>query len=324
MPILSYGESIRSALASEMRLDERVYVFGEDMAGYGGVFGVTQKLLEEFGNTRVRNTPLSEAAIMGEAIGAALAGLRPVPEIQFSDFMTTAFSQIIDAAASYHYRFNTSLPLTLRAPHGGGMRIGNFHSKCPEAYYFHTPGLKIVCPSTPYEAKGLLIAAIRDPDPVIYFEEKKLYWEIKGEVPEEAYELPLGKADLKREGKDITLVTYGSMVHLALKAAQVLEKEKIELEVLDLRSLTPLDEAALFQSFKKTNRVIVLHEAVQRGGIGGELVSLIVEKCFDDLAAPPLRIASKFCPVPVAPTLEDAYLPSLQDILEGARGLMRY
>ncbi len=321
---MSYGESIRNALASEMRVDERVYIFGQDTAGYGGVFGITQTLLEEFGNTRVRNTPLSESAIVGEAIGAALAGLRPVPEIQFSDFMTTAFSQIIDAAANYHYRFNTSLPFTLRAPHGGGMRIGNFHSKCPEAYYFHTPGLKIVCPSTPYEAKGLLIAAIRDPDPVIYFEEKKLYWEIKGEVPEEAYVLPLGKADIKREGKDITIITYGSMVHMALKAAQLLEKEKIDLEVLDLRSLTPLDEESMFQSFKKTNRVIVLHEAVQRGGIGGELVSLIVEKCFDDLAAPPLRIASKFCPVPVAPTLEDAYLPSLQDLLEGARKLMRY
>lgn len=321
---MSYGESIRNALASEMRVDERVYIFGQDTAGYGGVFGITQTLLEEFGNTRVRNTPLSESAIVGEAIGAALAGLRPVPEIQFSDFMTTAFSQIIDAAANYHYRFNTSLPFTLRAPHGGGMRIGNFHSKCPEAYYFHTPGLKIVCPSTPYEAKGLLIAAIRDPDPVIYFEEKKLYWEIKGEVPEEAYALPLGKADIKREGKDITIITYGSMVHMALKAAQLLEKEKIDLEVLDLRSLTPLDEESMFQSFKKTNRVIVLHEAVQRGGIGGELVSLIVEKCFDDLAAPPLRIASKFCPVPVAPTLEDAYLPSLQDLLEGARKLMRY
>jgi len=324
MPILTYGEAIRDALATEMRQDERVYIFGEDVAAYGGVFGITKGLLEEFGPMRVRNTPLSEAAIIGEAIGACVRGLRPVPEIQFSDFMTTAFSQIVDYAANYKYRFNTSLPFTIRAPHGGGMRIGNFHSKCEEAWYFHVPGLKIVCPSTPAEAKGLLIAAIRDPDPVIYFEEKKLYWEIKGEVPAGDYVIPLGKADIKKEGKDITLVTYGSMVHLGLAAAKELEKESISLEVLDLRSLTPLDEEALLTSFRKTNRVIILHEAVKRGGIGGELVSLICEKAFDSLAAPPLRIGSQFCPIPTSPILEDAYLPNIKDVLDGARKLMEY
>lgn len=322
--ILTYGEAIRDALATEMRKDERVYIFGEDVAAYGGVFGITKGLLEEFGSKRVRNTPLSEAAIVGEAIGASIRGLRPVPEIQFSDFMTTAFSQIVDYAANYKFRFDVNLPFTLRAPHGGGMRIGNFHSKCDEAWYFHVPGLKIVCPSTPAEAKGLLIAAIRDPDPVIYFEEKKLYWEVKGEVPEGDYVTPLGKADLKQEGKDISLITYGSMVHLALAAAKVLEKENISLEVLDLRSLTPLDEEAMLTSFRKTNRVIVLHEAATRGGIGGELVSIICEKAFDCLAAPPVRIGAQFTPVPTSPVLEDAYLPSLQNILESARKLMKY
>lgn len=322
--ILTYAEAIRDALATEMRRDERVYIFGEDIAEYGGVFGVTKGLLEEFGSLRVRNTPLSEAAIVGEATGAAIAGLRPVPEIQFSDFMTPAFSQIVDFAASYKYRFNVSLPWVIRAPHAGGMRIGNFHSKCTEAWYFHTPGLKIVCPSTPAEAKGLLIAAIRDDNPVLYLEQKKLYWEIKGEVPEGDYVTALGKADIKREGKDITLVTYGSMIYLALQAAQQLFEEGISLEVIDLRSLTPLDEETLLQSFHKTNRLIVLHEAVKRGGIGGEIVSLVCEKAFDSLAAPPLRIGSKFCPVPVSPILEDAYLPSLQEILVGARRLMEY
>lgn len=324
MPIMTYGEAIRDALATEMRKDDRVYIFGEDIAAYGGVFGVTKGLLEEFGGKRVRNTPISEAAIIGEAIGAAIRGLRPVPEIQFSDFMTTAFSQIVDFAANYRYRNGVSLPFTIRAPHGGGMRIGNFHSKCEEAWYFHVPGLKIVCPSTPAEAKGLLIAAIRDPDPVIFFEEKKLYWEIKGEVPEGDYVIPLGKADLKKEGKDITIVTYGSMVHLALAAAKELEKNNISMEVLDLRSLTPLDEEAMLKSFRKTNRVIVLHEAVKRGGIGGELVSIICEKAFDCLAAPPIRIGAKFCPVPTSPILEDAYLPSLKDILDAANKLMEY
>ncbi len=324
MPILSYAEAIRDALTTEMNRDERVYIFGEDIAEYGGVFGITKGMVEKFGSKRVKNTPLSEGAIIGEAIGASIAGLIPVPEIQFSDFMTTAFSQIIDFAANFHYRFNTSLPFTIRAPHAGGMRIGNFHSKCPEAWYFHTPGLKIVCPSTPADAKGLLISAIRDPDPVIYFEEKKLYWEIHGEVPEGEHVVPLGKADIKRVGEDITLVTYGSMVHLALKAADQLKKENISLEVIDLRSLTPLDEDTLIQSFKKTNRLIVLHEAVKRGGIGGELVSMICEKAFDCLAGPPIRIGSEFSPVPVSPILEDAYLPNSQKILEAARQLLKY
>jgi 2-oxoisovalerate dehydrogenase E1 component beta subunit len=283
----------------------------------------TKGLLKNSGRSGQRNTPLSEAAIR-EAIGASIAGLRPVPEIQFADFMTTAFSQIVDFAANYRYRFNTSLPFVIRAPHAGGMRIGNFHSKCHEALYFHIPGLKIVVPSTPAEAKGLLIASIRDPDPVIYFEQKKLYWEIKGEVPAGDYEIPLGKADLKREGKDISLITYGSMVYLALQAAKILEEEGVSLEVLDLRSLTPLDEEAVLASFQKTNRVIVLHEAVRRGGIGGEIVSEICEKAFDSLAAPPIRIGAQFSPVPMSPILEDAYLPGLKDVLDAAKRLMEY
>jgi 2-oxoisovalerate dehydrogenase E1 component beta subunit len=280
--------------------------------------------LEEFGPKRIRNTPLSETAIIGEAIGAAVNGLRPVPEIQFADFMTTAFSAIVDFAANYMYRFNTPLPFVVRAPHGGMLRIGNFHSKCNEAWYFHVPGLKIVCPSTPAEAKGLLIASIRDPDPVFYFEQKKLYWELKGEVPEGDYTVPLGKADIKRPGENITLVTYGAMVHVALEAAGKLEEEGIDLEVVDLRSLTPLDEETVLASFRKTNRVIILHEAVKRGGIGGEILSTLCEKAFDSLAAPPIRLGSQFSPIPLSPILEDAYLPSLQDILDAARRLMEY
>src|SRR4030095_2334699 len=324
MTLMTYGEAIRDALATEMRRDEKVYIFGEDVAEYGGVFGVTKGLLEEFGAKRVRNTPLSETAIVGEAIGASIRGLGPVPEIQFADFLTTAFSAIVDFAANYKYRFGTSLPFVIRAPHGGMLRIGNFHSKCIEAWFYHVPGLKIVCPSTPAEAKGLLISAIRDPDPVFYFEQKKLYWELKGEVSEGDFTVPLGKTDIKKSGEHITLVTYGAMVHVALRAAQNLEEEGISLEVVDLRSLTPLDEETVIASFRKTNRLIVLHEAVKRGGIGGDILSDVVEKAFDCLAAPPIRLGSQFSPIPLSPILEDAYLPSLQDILDAARSLMEY
>lgn len=324
MPVMTYGEAIRDGLRQAMRRDERVYVLGEDVAEYGGVYGITKGLVQEFGKKRVKNTPLSEGAIIGEAIGAAIAGLRPVAEIQFSDFMTTAFSTLVDVAAPYRFRLGTPVPMVIRAPSGGGLRIGPYHSKCTEAWYFHVPGLKIVTPATPSDAKGLLASAIEDEDPVIFFEQKKLYYETKEEVPEGYYTTPLGKAAVRREGKNISLVTYGAMVPLALKVAETLAGEGIELEVIDLKTLVPLDERTMLASFKKTNRVIILHEAPIRGGVGAELESLICEKAFDSLMAPPVRIAAKMTPVPVAPTLEDFYLPSEQDIIDAAKRLVQY
>ncbi|MBI2082098.1 MAG: alpha-ketoacid dehydrogenase subunit beta [Deltaproteobacteria bacterium] len=325
MPVMTYGEAIRDGLRQAMKEDERVYLLGEDIAEYGGVYGITKGLVKEFGKKRVKNTPLSEGAIIGEAIGAAIAGLRPVAEIQFSDFMTTAFSTLVDVAAPYRFRIGTPIPMVIRAPSGGGLRIGPYHSKSTEAWYFHVPGLKLVAPSTPSDAKGLLAASIDDNDPVLFFEHKKLYYEIKEEVPDGSYRIPLGKALVRREGSHITLMTYGAMVHLALKTAEKLSKEEgIELEVVDLRTLVPLDEETLLNSFRKTNRVIILHEAPRRGGVGAELESLICEKGFDSLSAPPVRITAKMTPIPVAPQLEDYYLPSEQDIVDAAKRLVQY
>lgn len=324
MPVITYGEAIRDGLRTAMREDERVYLLGEDIAEYGGVYGITKGLVEEFGKRRVKNTPLSETAILGEAVGASIAGLRPVAEIQFADFLTSGFSTLVDYAAPYAFRFGTRLPFVVRTPFGGGLRAGPFHSKSPEAWFFHVPGLKIVVPATPYDAKGLLQAAIDDPDPVLYFEHKRLYYEISDEVPEEKYTIPLGEAVVRREGKDVTVVTYSAMVHLALSAAEGLAKEGIELEVIDLRTLVPLDEERMLASFKKTNRVIILHEAPLRGGVGAELESIICEKAFDSLAAPPVRIAAKMLPIPYAPQLEDYCLPSLQEVMDAARRLVQY
>lgn len=321
---LFYADAIREALSQEMRRDDSVYIFGEDVAAYGGVFGITKDLLAEFGDMRVRNTPLSEGAIIGEAIGAAVNGLRPVPEIQFSDFLTTGMSTLVDLAASYYYRVHTPLPITIRAPAGGGLRIGNFHSKCLEAWFVHVPGLKVVVPSTAYDAKGLLIASIRDNNPVLFFEQKKLYREIKDEVPEDLYTVPLGQAAIRREEKDISLFTYGSPIYLALEAHRVLKEKGIGLEVVDLRTLQPLDKKTILTSFKKTNRAIILHEAPKIGGFGGEIAALLAEEGFDDLAAPIIRIGAKHTPVPTNPILEDAYLPSLKDVVEAAEKLMEY
>ncbi len=324
MALMTYGEAIRDALRTAMRSDERVYVLGEDVAEFGGAYGITKGLVDEFGKKRVKNTPLSELAILGEATGAAIAGLRPIAEMQFSDFITSGFSSLVDYAAPYFFRTGTHVPMVVRAPFGGGLRIGPFHSKCPEAWFFHVPGIKIVAPSTPYDAKGLLQAAIDDEDPVLYFEHKKLYYDLREEVPAEKYTVPIGKAAIRREGGHVTVVTYGAMVGLALKAAGDLEAEGIELEVIDLRTLVPLDEETMLNSFRKTNRVILLHEAPLRGGVGGELESIIVEKAFDFLAAPPVRIAAKMMPVPFAPQLEDYYLPSKQDIIDAAKRLIMY
>lgn len=320
---LWYADAIREGLRQEMQRDDSVYIFGEDVAAYGGVFGVTKGLLDEFGPVRVRNTPLSEGAIIGEAVGAAIYGLRPVPEIQFADFLTTAMSPLVDLAAPYHYRIGTPVPITIRAPSGGGLQIGHFHSKMLEAWFTHVPGLKVVVPSTAYDAKGLLIASIRDNNPVLYLEQKKLYRSIKDEVPLEPYEVPLGKARCRREGRDVTLITYGSPVYMAEEIARKLSG-KIEIEILDLRSLMPLDEEALLGSLKKTNRVLIVHEATLIGGFGAELAARLCEQGFDELAAPILRVAAKSMPIPTNPGLEAFYLPSLVDIQQAVERLMEY
>ncbi len=322
MPLMTYAEAIRDGMRCAMNADERVYLFGEDVAELGGIYGVTRGLVKEFGKKRIKNTPLSEMAIIGEAIGAAIAGMRPIAEMQFSDFITPAFSMIVDVAAPYRFRLGTAIPMVVRAPCGGGLRIGPYHSKCPEAWFYHVPGLKIVVPSTPYDAKGLLQSAIEDEDPVLYFEHKRLYYELKEEVPKELYRIPLGKGIVRREGSDITIVTYSGMVGLAMKAAEALVSENISVEVLDLRTLVPLDEDLMFSSVRKTGRVIVLHEAPMQGGVGSDLESKIVETLFRELKAAPKRIASKNTPVPVAPALEDFYLPSLNDIVSAARDLV--
>ncbi|MBX7147503.1 alpha-ketoacid dehydrogenase subunit beta [bacterium] len=321
---LYYADAIKEALALEMRRDDNVYIFGEDIAQYGGVFGVTKGLVDEFGEKRVRNTPLSEIAIMGEAVGAAVAGLVPVPEIQFSDFLTTAMSPLVDLAATYHYRIGTALPITIRAPSGGAMNIGNFHSKCLESWFTHVPGLKVVVPATAHDAKGLLISAIRDKNPVLFFEQKKLYREIKDDVPEGDYTVPLGKANIDREGKDISIITYGTPVHWARQAREELKQKNIFAEIVDLRTLAPLDKDTIKESFKKTNRAIVLHEAPKTSGFGAEIAAMLEEECFHDLAAPIVRIGAKHMPVPTNPTLEQYYLPSIQDITTAAEKLMEY
>lgn len=321
---LFYADAIREALQQEMQRDDSVYLFGEDVAAYGGVFGITKDLLAKFGPMRVRNTPLSEIAILGEAIGAAVYGLRPVPEIQFADFLTTGLSPLVDLAAGYHYRVGTPLPMTIRAASGGGLRIGPFHSRCFEAWFVHVPGLKVVVPATAYDAKGLLVASIRDNNPVLFFEQKKLYREIKDEVPKDLYTVPLGQAIVRREGKDISLFTYGSSLYLAIKAADALREKGIELEIVDVRTLMPLDKKTLLQSFQKTNRAIILHEAPKIGGFGAEIASLLVEESFDSLAAPIIRLGAKHMPIPPNPVLEDYYLPSLDDVVKAAKKLMEY
>jgi pyruvate/2-oxoglutarate/acetoin dehydrogenase E1 component len=323
MTTMSYMEAVRDGLRVAMHRDERVYIFGEDLGPYGGVFGVTKGLFEEFGGApRVRNVPLSEGAIIGEAVGAALAGLRPVPEIQFSDFITCAMTPLVDVMATYRYRFGTNVPVTVRMPSGGGMSIGPFHSKSLESWFIHAPGFKVVMPSTPTEAKGLLLAAIEDPDPVLYLEHKRLYNLVSEEVDPGYFTTPIGKGVIKRAGGDLTLVTYGALTYAAMDAATQLEAEGADIEVIELRTLWPFDEAMVLESVRKTNRVIVAHEAVKVCGFGAEIVARINEKAFDALAAPPLRVAAHHTPVPAHPILERAYAPQVEDIVAAARKLL--
>lgn len=321
---LTYLEAISEGLREEMRRDKTVFLLGEDIGTYGGAFKVTKGFIEEFGENRVIDTVLGEAAIIGAASGAAIVGMRPVAEMQFADFVTNGFNQIVNIAAKYHYRNFIPVPLVIRLPSGGGVHGGPFHSTNPEAWFFHVPGLKLVAPSTPYDAKGLIKAAIRDPNPVLYFEHKYLYRHIKGEVPEGDYVVPIGKADVKRKGTDISVITYGTGVHWALEAAEIISKERVDIEIVDLRTLLPLDKGAIFDSVKKTGKVLIVHEDTLTGGIGSEVAAVIAENVFEHLDAPIKRVAALDTPVPYAPTLEEYFLPNTQKVLNALRELARY
>jgi 2-oxoisovalerate dehydrogenase E1 component beta subunit len=324
MPLITYLEAIRQALFDEMARDERVFLMGEDIGAYGGAFKVTEGLIDTYGEQRVIDTPISEAAIVGSAIGASYMGMRPVCEVQFIDFIACCFDMLTNFAATSRYRNGAGVPIVVRGPCGGGVGGGPFHSLNPESFFLNTPGLKMVEPSTAYDAKGLLKAAIRDDDPVLYFEHKYLYRRIKDEVPEEDYVVPIGKAALRREGTDLSIITFGAMVYTALDAAAQLASDGIQADVLDLRSLAPLDREAVLTTVAKTSRALLLHEATRTGGIGGELAAIISEDAFEYLDAPILRVASADTPVPYAPPLEAAFLPNAEKVVAAARRLVEY
>jgi 2-oxoisovalerate dehydrogenase E1 component beta subunit len=324
MPVITYLEAIRQALFDEMARDERVFVMGEDIGTYGGAFKVTEGLIDKYGDARVIDTPISETAIVGSAIGASYMGMRPVCEIQFIDFIACCFDMLTNFAATSRYRNGAAVPIVVRGPCGGGVGGGPFHSLNPESFFLNTPGLKMVEPSTAYDAKGLLKAAIRDDDPVLFFEHKYLYRRIKDEVPEEDYVVPLGKAAIRREGKDLSIITFGAMVYTALDAAKRLAEAGVEAEVLDLRSLAPLDRDAVLTTVAKTSRALLLHEATLTGGIGGELAAIISQDAFEYLDAPVMRVASLDAPVPYAPPLEAAFLPGVDKVVAAATQLVEY
>ncbi|KRF46428.1 pyruvate dehydrogenase [Bacillus sp. Soil531] len=323
---ITYLEAVREAMSQEMRQNEDVFILGEDIGVYGGAFGVTRGMIEEFGPERVRNTPISEAAIAGGAVGAALTGMRPILELQFSDFITIAMDQLVNQAAKTRYMFGGKgkVPMVVRTPAGSGTGAAAQHSQSLEAWMAHIPGLKVVQPSNAYDAKGLLKAAMDDDNPVIFYEHKLLY-RTQCDVPEEQYSIPLGKADIKREGKDVTIVATAIMVHKALEAATELEKEGIDVEIIDPRTIVPLDEEAIIESVKKTGRLIVVHEAVKRGGFGGEIASMIAEsEAFDYLDSPIKRLGGLAVPIPYNPTLEKAVVPQVPDIIEAVKETVRF
>jgi pyruvate/2-oxoglutarate/acetoin dehydrogenase E1 component len=322
MPELTYLQAISDGLREEMRHDETVFCLGEDIGAFGGAFKVTEGFIEEFGPDRVWDTPLAESAIIGTAVGAAVEGMRPVCEMQFADFISCGFDQLVNVAAKMHYRQGLAVPMTVRLPSGGGFSGGPFHSQNPEAWFAQAPGLKVVAPSTPQDAKGLLAAAIRDPNPVLYMEHKHLYRRAKGEVREGRYETPLGEARVAREGTDLSVIAYGAMVPLALEATDDLDGASVE--VLDLRSLVPLDGEAILRSVRKTSKVVVLHEATRSCGVGAEVASLIAEEAFEDLDGPVVRVTAPDTPIPFSPPLERVVLPQLDDVKEACRELLAY
>jgi pyruvate/2-oxoglutarate/acetoin dehydrogenase E1 component len=324
---ITYLEAIRQAIREEMLRDEAVFLLGEDAASYGGAFKVSAGLLAEFGSERVIDLPMSEAAMIGSAVGSALMGMRPIAEMQFIDFITCGFDQIINMASKMYWRVGMPVPIVVRGPSGGGMKGGPFYAASPEAWFFHAPGLKVVVPSTTYDAKGMLKAAIRDNNPVLYLEHTLLYRmpELREELPLDDYTVPLGKAIVRREGDAMTIITYGAMVHQCLRAAQVLEEDDdLAVEVLDLRSLSPLDREAIMTSVKHTNKVLIVHEDTLTGGIGAELAAILAEELFEYLDGPITRVAAPDVPFPYAPPLEEAYLPNAKKILTAARELAAY
>jgi 2-oxoisovalerate dehydrogenase E1 component beta subunit len=324
MAVKTYLQAISDGLRSEMQRDKRVFIIGEDVGVYGGAFKVTQGFQEEFGSWRVIDAPLSETAIVGGCTGAAMMGMRPVAEMQFADFISCAWDHLVTVASKQRYRAGTPVPITVRLPSGGGFSGGPFHSQNPESSFAHIPGLKVVCPATPADAKGLLIEAIQDPNPVLYFEHKHLYRRIKDEVPEERYTVPFGEARTHREGDDITLVTWGAMVYTADEAAQKLEEEGVSVEILDLRTLAPWDKDAVLGSVTKTSKALVLHEDTHTGGFGAEIAATIGEEAFESLDAPVRRIAAPDTPVPFSPPLEKAFIPQVEDVVTGLKELAEY
>ncbi|BCU81623.1 2-oxoisovalerate dehydrogenase subunit beta [Polycladomyces abyssicola] len=327
MPVISYIDAVTMALREEMRRDDRVFVLGEDVGVRGGVFRATVGLYEEFGADRVLDTPLTESAIVGVAIGAAAYGMRPVAEIQFADFIMPAINQIVSEAAKLRYRSNGdwNCPLVIRAPYGGGVHGALYHSQSVEKMFNGIPGLKIVTPSTPYDVKGLLKAAIRDEDPVLFFEHKRCYRLIKGEVPEDDYTLPIGKAEVKREGTDVTVISYGLTLHFALQAAEQLEKEGISVHVLDLRTLLPLDKEAILEAAAKTGKVLIIHEDNKTGGVGGEVSAIIAEEALFELDAPIRRLCGPDVPaMPYSPPMEKEFMLNVDKVAKAIRELAEF
>jgi 2-oxoisovalerate dehydrogenase E1 component beta subunit len=324
--VVTFVEALRQGIWEEMERDPTVFVIGEDVGVYGGAFKVTEGLIDEFGPERVIDTPISEAAIVGAACGAALMGLRPIAEFQFIDFITCGFDMLTNYAAKCRYRWGAGIPAVFRGPCGAGVHAGPFHSLNAESFFLNTAGLKMVEPSTAYDAKGLIKAAIRDPDPVLFFEHKKLYRlpRLREEIPEDDYTVEIGKARTARAGRDLSIITFGAMVLVALDAAEELEREGLDVEVIDLRTLAPLDKSALLESVKKTSKALVLHEASRTGGIGGEIAAIIAEEAFEWLDGPVIRVAATDTPVPYSPPLEEYHLPQLKDVLDAARKLAAY
>jgi pyruvate/2-oxoglutarate/acetoin dehydrogenase E1 component len=320
MATMTYLQAIADAMREEMRSDDRVFLMGEDIGTFGGAFKVTDGFIDEFGPDRVMDTPLAESAIVGCAIGAAVEGLRPIAEMQFSDFVSCGFDQLVNVAGKTYYRMGLSVNITVRLPSGGGFSGGPYHSQNPEAWFMHSPGLKIVAPSTAEDAKGLLISAVRDPNPVLFMEHKHLYRRVKGEVPGGTYETPFA-ARIARSGEDLTVIAYGAMVHTALEATTDLDGS---VEVLDLRSLVPLDEEAILRSVRKTSKVVIVDEANQTCAAGAQVAALIAERAWEDLDGPVVRVATPDVPIPFSPPLEQAVLPQVDDVREACRELLEY